>query len=243
MKDINEHNLNLQSNYRVFFESAFEAFFCAIIPYCKLGKKACNTIGWEMNRKMVSLSSILEHNQQFVQERKYEPYQTTKFPKKACHRILYGYKADGASAAGDGTQKRRCQNHKNAGAIVSHPFGSVMRSILVAVYELQAEEVCIIGHRECGMSGLNAASILNKAKERGVEDKCLSLLQHAGVDLETWLTGFHSVEESVAHSVNMVRHHPLLPEEVPVHGLVIDPGTGTLDVVVDGYETVKGGCS
>jgi carbonic anhydrase len=27
----------------------------------------------------------------------------------------------------------------------------------------------------------------------------------------------------------MVRHHPLLPEEVPVHGLVIDPGTGTLD--------------
>ncbi len=118
-----------------------------------------------------------------------------------------------------------------------------MRSILVAVYELQAEEVCIIGHRECGMSGLNAASILNKAKERGVEDKCLSLLQHAGVDLETWLTGFHSVEESVAHSVNMVRHHPLLPEEVPVHGLVIDPGTGTLDVVVDGYETVKGGCS
>ena len=41
----------------------------------------------------------------------------------------------------------------------------------------------------------------------------------------------------------MVRHHPLLPEEVPVHGLVIDPGTGTLDVVVDGYETVKGGCS
>ncbi len=66
--------------------------------------------------------------------------------------------------------------------------------------------------------------------------------EHAGVDLETWLTGFHSVEESVAHSVNMVRHHPLLPEEVPVHGLVIDPGTGTLDVVVDGYETVKGGC-
>jgi len=227
-----------------FFESAFEAFFCAIIPYCKLGKKACNTIGWEMNRKMVSLSSILEHNQQFVQERKYEPYQTTKFPKKklvivSCMDTRLTELLPQAMGLRNGDAKII----KNAGAIVSHPFGSVMRSILVAVYELQAEEVCIIGHRECGMSGLNAASILNKAKERGVEDKCLSLLQHAGVDLETWLTGFHSVEESVAHSVNMVRHHPLLPEEVPVHGLVIDPGTGTLDVVVDGYETVKGGCS
>lgn len=227
-----------------FFESAFEAFFCAIIPYCKLGKKACNIIGWEMNRKMVSLSSILEHNQQFVQERKYEPYQTTKFPKKklvivSCMDTRLTELLPQAMGLRNGDAKII----KNAGAIVSHPFGSVMRSILVAVYELQAEEVCIIGHRECGMSGLNAASILNKAKERGVEDKCLSLLQHAGVDLETWLTGFHSVEESVAHSVNMVRHHPLLPEEVPVHGLVIDPGTGTLDVVVDGYETVKGGCS
>lgn len=227
-----------------FFESAFEAFFCAIIPYCKLGKKACNTIGWEMNRKMVSLSSILEHNQQFVQERKYEPYQTTKFPKKklvivSCMDTRLTELLPQAMGLRNGDAKII----KNAGAIVSHPFGSVMRSILVAVYELQAEEVCIIGHRECGMSGLNAASILNKAKERGVEDKCLSLLQHAGVDLETWLTGFHSVEESVAHSVNMVRYHPLLPEEVPVHGLVIDPGTGTLDVVVDGYETVKGGCS
>ncbi len=227
-----------------FVESAFEAFFCAIIPYCKLGKKACNTIGWEMNRKMVSLSSILEHNQQFVQERKYEPYQTTKFPKKklvivSCMDTRLTELLPQAMGLRNGDAKII----KNAGAIVSHPFGSVMRSILVAVYELQAEEVCIIGHRECGMSGLNAASILNKAKERGVEDKCLSLLQHAGVDLETWLTGFHSVEESVAHSVNMVRHHPLLPEEVPVHGLVIDPGTGTLDVVVDGYETVKGGCS
>lgn len=227
-----------------FFESAFEAFFCAIIPYCKLGKKACNTIGWEMNRKMVSLTSILEHNQQFVQERKYEPYQTTKFPKKklvivSCMDTRLTELLPQAMGLRNGDAKII----KNAGAIVSHPFGSVMRSILVAVYELQAEEVCIIGHRECGMSGLNAASILNKAKERGVEDKCLSLLQHAGVDLETWLTGFHSVEESVAHSVNMVRHHPLLPEEVPVHGLVIDPGTGTLDVVVDGYETVKGGCS
>ena len=32
---------------------------------------------------------------------------------------------------------------KNAGAIVSHPFGSVMRSILVAVYELTVAEVAV----------------------------------------------------------------------------------------------------
>nr|MCX3331095.1 carbonic anhydrase [Bacillus pacificus] len=29
---------------------------------------------------MVSLTTILEHNDQFVREKKYEPYKTTKFP-------------------------------------------------------------------------------------------------------------------------------------------------------------------
>lgn len=45
---------------------------------------------------------------------------------------------------------------KNAGALVSHPFGSIMRSILVAVYELQADEVCVIGHHDCGAGKLQA---------------------------------------------------------------------------------------
>ena len=44
---------------------------------------------------------------------------------------------------------------KNAGAIVSHPFGSVMRSILLAIYELHAEEVVVVGHTGCGMTGLS----------------------------------------------------------------------------------------
>ncbi len=51
-----------------------------------------------------------------------------------------------------------------------------------------------------------------------------------------WLEGFDTVEESVAHSVSMIRDHPLMADEVPVHGLVIDPVTGELDLVVDGYK-------
>jgi carbonic anhydrase len=34
----------------------------------------------------------------------------------------------------------------------------------------------------------------------------------------------------------MLRQHPLFPPDVPVHGLVIDPETGKLDLVVDGYK-------
>ena len=185
---------------------------------------------------MAILTSILKRNQSFVEEKGYEFYETTKFPEKklvilTCMDTRLLELLHHAMGLRNGDAKII----KNAGAVVSHPFGSVMRSILVAVYELQAEEVCVIGHHECGMASLNASSILQKAKQRGVDDGCLELLQHSGIDLDTWMTGFDSVEDSVSHSVNMIRKHPLLSSDVPVHGLVIDPKTGRLDVVEDGY--------
>ena len=59
-------------------------------------------------------------------------------------------------------------------------------------------------------------------KERGITEEKLDMLRYSGIDLEQFLRGFSSVEESVEHSVSVLRNHPLLPEEVPVHGLVID---------------------
>lgn len=43
------------------------------------------------------------------------------------------------------------------------------------------------------------------------------------------------MEASVKDSVDVIKHHPLFPENVPVHGLVIDPKTGKLDLIVNGY--------
>jgi carbonic anhydrase len=124
---------------------------------------------------------------------------------------------------------------KNAGAIVSHPFGSVMRSIIVAIYELKAREVCVVGHRDCGMSGLHSSSVLEKARQIGISEERIKTLTNAGIDLHKWLSGFTSVEESIKNSVEMIKNHPLLPPHIPVHGLVIHPETGKLDLVVNGY--------
>ncbi len=61
-----------------------------------------------------------------------------------------------------------------------------MRSILVAVYELQAEEVCVIGHHECGMASLNASSILQKAKQRGL---MMAVSNSCSIQASTWTHG------------------------------------------------------
>ncbi len=55
---------------------------------------------------------------------------------------------------------------KNAGAVVTHPWGSVMRSLLVAVLELKVKEIMVVAHYDCGMRGLNADAFLGKARSR-----------------------------------------------------------------------------
>ncbi|KOO46754.1 beta-class carbonic anhydrase [Priestia koreensis] len=185
---------------------------------------------------MSLLQDILTFNEEFVAKKEYEKFQTTKFPNKkmvilSCMDTRLVELLPNALNLRNGDVKIV----KNAGAIVSHPFGSIMRSILVAVYELGADEVCVIGHHDCGMSKINSAEVLEKMKGQGVTQETIDTLDYAGVDLHKWLEGFESVEESVRHSVDVIGKHPLFPKNTPVHGMAIDPETGKLDLIVDGY--------
>ncbi|GMB09881.1 carbonic anhydrase [Thermolongibacillus altinsuensis] len=184
------------------------------------------------------LDEILEHNRKFVEKKEYEKYETTKYPNKrlvilSCMDTRLVELLPQAMNVKNGDVKIV----KTAGAIVSHPFGSIVRSVLVALYELGADEVCVVGHYDCGMGSIQAGAMIEKMIERGIPKERIEMLKYSGVDLERWLRGFSSVEESVRHSVDMLKNHPLLPPNIPVHGLIIDPHTGKLDVVVNGYDS------
>jgi carbonic anhydrase len=181
------------------------------------------------------LSDILEHNNAFVQDRQYEPFLTDSRPNKklvvvTCMDSRLVELLPKAMNLRNGDVKLL----KTAGGVVSHPFGSIMRSILVAVYELGAQEIAIVGHHGCGMAGLDGTKVLEKARNRGISDETVQTLTHAGINLQSWLVGFDRVEDAVRQSVDVVKYHPLLPPDVAVHGLVIHPETGKLDVLVDG---------
>ncbi|MFE8703310.1 beta-class carbonic anhydrase [Cytobacillus sp. FJAT-54145] len=183
------------------------------------------------------LEEILYHNNQFVTEKRYKEYSTTKYPNKkmvilTCMDTRLLELLPKALNVGNGDVKIV----KNAGALVMHPFGSIMRSLLVAVYQLQAQEILVIGHHDCGMSGIVAEDVIENMMQRGVKSETLEMLCYSGINVTEWLTGFEKVTESVAHSVEMIKKHPLLPKDVPVHGLVINPETGKLDVVKEGYD-------
>ena len=117
---------------------------------------------------------------------------------------------------------------KNAGATITNPFDSTMRSLLVAVYELGVNEVMIIGHTGCGVQGMDSAEMLHLMRQRGIDDEHISLMRHCGIDLDSWLHGFDDTHAAIAETVDLVRNHPLMPKDVRVAGYLMDSVTGQL---------------
>ena len=120
---------------------------------------------------------------------------------------------------------------KNAGGVVTNPFGSVIRSLLVAIIELGVEEVMVIGHTDCGVQHIDSDMMIHHMKERGIRQESIDLMKYCGIDFEKWLTGFDTVEQSVTDTVHTIRNHPLIPSDIRVGGYVIDTYTGALQVV------------
>lgn len=182
------------------------------------------------------LDEILAYNEKFVQNGEYEPFLTDRYPDKrmailTCMDTRLIDLLPRAMNLKNGDAKII----RNAGAIVYQPFGNIMRSLMVSVYDLGADEVFVVGHHDCGMTGIDPERIFKKMVDRGVDEEMFTTLRSAGIDLNRWLTGFDSVREGVDRSVTLIRNHPLLPPGMPVHGLIIDPLTGKLEVVSDGY--------
>lgn len=189
---------------------------------------------------MSIVPNILEFNRKFVEDKQYEAYVTDKFPEKkiavvTCMDTRLMELLPKALNLKNGDAKFI----KNAGAILTQPFGSAMRSVLVAVYELGAREVLVVGHHGCGMTNLNAQGMVSKFAEHGIDPLVVETLENSGIRMEKFLRGFSSPEEGVMHSVRMIRNHPLFPEAVPVHGFVMDPMTGALELLVQDYRAAK----
>ena len=189
---------------------------------------------------MTLLTEILDHNKEFVDAGEYVQFFSDKFPNRGLA-ILSCMDARIIELLNQalGLKNGDAKMIKNAGALVTHPWGSVMRSLLVAVFELRCKEIMVVAHYDCGMRGLSSAHVLEKAEAAGISATSIETLRNAAIDLDGWLTGFDDVGQSVRHSVDMIRNHPLMHKSVPVHGLVIHPTTGKLDLVVNGYDNVS----
>ncbi|WP_455714229.1 beta-class carbonic anhydrase [Anaerosporobacter sp.] len=175
------------------------------------------------------IDEILEFNKVFVENKGYEKYITNKFPdKKLAIVSCMDTRLTKLLPAALGLKNGDAKIIQNAGGVISHPFGSVMRSLLIAIYELDVREILVIGHTDCGARYTDSQKMIEKMKAYGITQDNIDMIKYYGVDFDLWLGGFMDLEDSVKKSVDMVHKHPLVPETVKVYGLVIDSVTGEL---------------
>ena len=178
------------------------------------------------------IDEILAYNQRFVEEKRYERYVTGKYPdKKLAILTCMDTRLVELLPAALGLKNGDAKIIKNAGALLTNPFGSVTRSLLIAIFELGVEEIMVIGHTDCGVGHIDSQMMLDQMRQRGIRDETIDLLKTCGVDFDHWLAGFDTVEQSVSETVDVIRRHPLIPKDVGIGGYVMDSVTGALSVV------------
>ncbi len=175
------------------------------------------------------IDKILEYNKEFVREGKAEAFQTSKFPdRKLAIVTCMDTRLTEMLPAALGIKNGDAKIIKDAGGMIVHPFGSVVRSILIAIYELGVEDVMVIGHTDCGVQHMDVAEMEEKMMEAGIPEETFHNMRYYGIDFDQWMGGFDCVETSVRESVELLEHHPLIPDSVRIHGYVIDTATGEL---------------
>lgn len=180
---------------------------------------------------MSIISDILEFNKAFVENEEYKHYGASKFPnKKVAVLSCMDTRLTLLLPAALGFKNGDVKIIKNAGGVISHPYGSVIRSLLVCIYELGIEEILVVGHYDCGMENLQSDRITKKMLKAGISALAIEKVK-SEIDYDKWLKGFDCVEQSVTDTVKLIKHHPLIPKGIHVHGLLMDPETGRLDRV------------
>lgn len=175
------------------------------------------------------IEEILSYNRKFVEEKRYQKYQTSKYPnKKLAILTCMDTRLVELLPAALGIKNGDVKMIKNAGGMITDPFDSAVRSLLIGIVELGVEEVMVIGHTDCGVAGINAEMMIEHLLNRGVSQEHIDMMRYCGIDFEQWLRGFDTVECSVRETVDFLQNHPLMPKDVAIMGYVIDTDTGEL---------------
>lgn len=188
---------------------------------------------------MTILSDVLNSNKKFEPPKEIldEDHAKSKLPSKHLAVVtcmdtrLVGYLEPAM-----GIKRGEAKFIKTAGNCITGVFDGTIRSLLVCIYELGVKEIMVIGHHECGMAKTTADSLTTAMISRGISKDAIQMISH---ELTTWADGFKHPEQNVIDAVSAIRANPLIPKDVPIHGLMFHPREGSLEIVVDGYENAK----
>ncbi|MFC4769795.1 carbonic anhydrase [Effusibacillus consociatus] len=131
---------------------------------------------------------------------------------------------------------------KSYGPVISEPYDSLMRSIILAVYQENVEEIFVIGAADSDESISDPSHFISKMKQKGVPAVKIQTVEYlfkhcspgfTANDLAQWMKGSKTVTDGIKQSVDLIRRHPLMPSGIRVYGLLVDTVNGKYTRVVE----------
>lgn len=170
------------------------------------------------------LDEVLKANEEFVEG--YEPKKMSHLPQKKLAIVTcMDTRLTGFLEPAIGIKRGDAKIIKNAGNVAVDR--DVIRSVAASIHALGVEEVMVIGHTDCGMANVAPEKLEANMKSRGVDEKALS-----EVNLKEWIGAIDGEVENVRAVVEKIKESPFIPDDVPIHGLIIDIYDGKLKVLV-----------
>ena len=185
---------------------------------------------------MNTLTEILAANKKFVKELpdEFVNYNTSSIPKRqlAIFTCMDTRLVDFLEPA-MGIRRGEAKVIKNAGNAITGPFEATIRSLVLSIFELGVNEIVVIGHLDCGMAHASSQELSKKMLAKGISQDAIKMIDK---ELEQWLDNFHHPLDNIESVVYKIRTNPLIPKNIPVHGLMFNPHNGELQIIVDGYK-------
>lgn len=108
------------------------------------------------------------------------------------------------------------------GALISQPYGCLMRNVILAVYHEGIHDIYIVAEKA---QQHDQNDLLEKMKEAGVTDHILKTMNHLDAvqhNVLNWLAGPSDVYEAMRKNKEMIMKHPLIPGVVTVRAFLVD---------------------
>jgi carbonic anhydrase len=116
---------------------------------------------------------------------------------------------------------------KNAGNIIRNNCSDVIRSVAVGTVLMGLKEVYVVGHKDCGMRKQNVDDIRAKMIEKNIPIEAIE-----AIDIAEWFGLLKDEVENIRDAVQKLKESPYIPKDVNIHGLLMDPNSGEIEVVI-----------